>query len=473
MLGSRPAHPIMASIGFGCSVAAAIWLLPVARRFTPDPLLLPAVAASSSIAGGLLLYAVGWRVVAAGTSALLLACFAVIHLRVRRGSWSGPPLALSPILLLVTASWIPRRHHGNPLRSVGGHESTRIRVDGTRRNSRDGVLGTPAWIPPQHPADGDRPIRLSQVTCRLNGRWAVLGGQRLPGADPSGHSRVHLALDTWHHGCHVVAKLPGGPDPSQSRARLVREAGLLQAARANPHVVRLLEAGQDRSTGAHYLILAHYPQGSLAGLLAVTASFELGWALHVAQELLRGLVSLQQHPDGPIAHRDLNPRNVLLGLDRMTPVICDLGMARRITAGPTDDAVTTVQVYSPWYSAPELVHGRTPWGLDVDSYGIGAILYELLTGHPPLRREGLRLRHDFVTLASAGVRPTSAGAFNRDLPVALVDLVDRCLAVDPTDRPPAAEDLLRTLERLRGFDDLPIPYAALRRGNGPTRLRSA
>jgi eukaryotic-like serine/threonine-protein kinase len=191
----------------------------------------------------------------------------------------------------------------------------------------------------------------------------------------------------------------------------------------------------------------------------------------VARQLVRGLVRLQHQPDGAIAHRDLNPRNVLLR-DRQTPLLCDLGMARRIPADPTDDPVTTGQVYSPWYSAPELVHGRTPWGLAVDSYGIGAILYELLTGCPPLRRESLLLSQDFLALTSAGIRPTSAGALNPTLPAPLVELIDQCLAADPADRPPTAQALLRRLHHL-DIPDLPIPYAALRHWNGPTRRRSA
>lgn len=471
MLARQPAHPIMASLGFGGSVAASMWLLPLDRPAGLDPLLLPAVAAGSSITAGLLVYAGGWRVVAAATSTLMLASLAVVHLRIRHGSWSGPPLALVPLLLLAVAGWLPRRRPGH-LRAMHAHGPTRTHLT-THRPVQNPGPGRPAWPPPLPQGPGSRREqwrRPRQVTCQLNGRWAVLGAQPLPGADLGGHSHVHLALDAWQPGHQVVAKLPGGPDVIQSRARLIREAKLLRALPPSPHLVRLLEAGHDRSTGTFYLILAHYPQGSLAGLLAVTAGFDLGWAIAVARELARGLVWLQHQPDGAIAHRDLNPRNVLLS-DRYTPLLCDLGMARRLPA-LTDDPVTTGQVYSPWYSAPELVHGRIPWGLAVDSYGIGAILYELLTGQPPLRRESFLSGRDFLTLTSAGVRPASAGALNHTLPAPVVDLIDQCLATDPADRPPTAEDLLRRLNHL-GAKDLPIPYAALRHWHGPTRRRSA
>jgi hypothetical protein len=473
MLARQPAHPIMASIGFGASVAASMWLLPPDRPVGLDPLLPPAVAAGSSITAGLLVYAGGWRVVAAATSTLMLASLAVVHLRTQEGSWSGPPLTLVPLLLLTMASWVPRRRSGH-LRAIHAHQPTRTRLLTTHRPSQNPGPGRPAWPPPLLQSSSSRREqwpRPRQVTCQLNGRWAVLGGQPLPGADLGGHSQVHLALDSWQPGHQVVAKLPGGPDVRQSRARLIREARLLRALPPSPHLVRLLEAGHDRSTGTFYLILAHYPQGSLAGLLAVTAGFDLGWAIDVARELVGGLVWLQHRLDGAIAHRDLNSRNVLLS-DRHTALLCDLGMARRLPPDPTDDPVTTGQVYSPWYSAPELVHGRIPWGLAVDSYGIGAILYELLTGHPPLRYESFLRGQDFLTLTSAGVHPTSAGALNHTLPAPVVDLIDQCLAPDPADRPPTAQDLLRRLNHL-GPKDLPIPYAALHHWNGPTRRRSA
>jgi protein kinase-like protein len=474
MLARRPAHPIMASIGFGGSVAASMWLLPLDGPVGLDPLLLPAVAAGSSITAGLLVYTGGWRVVAASSSTLVLACLAVIHLRIQQGSWSGPPLALGSLLLLAMASWVPRRRPGQSLRSIHPQAPTQTQLLPTPHSHQRLGPARPTWSPPSPGSPGnsrDRWPRPREVTCQLNGRWAVLGAQPLPGADPSGHSQVHLALDTWQPGRQVVAKFPGGPDVRQSHARLIREARLLLALRHNPHLVRLLEAGHDRATGSFYLILTHYPQGSLAGLLAVTPGFALGWVIHMARELVRGLVSLQRQPEGAIAHRDLNPRNVLLR-DRQTPLLCDLGMARRIPADPTDHPVTTGQVYSPWYSAPELVHGRTPWGLAVDSYGIGAILYELLTGYPPLRRESLLLSQDFLALTSAGIHPTSAGTLNPTLPAPLVDLIDQCLAPDPADRPPTAQALLRRINHL-GTPDLPIPYAVLCHWNGPTRRRSA
>ncbi len=477
MLSDRPAHSLMASVSFGGAVASAAWLLPVGRPLEHDPLMLPVITAAGSVAGAMLLYAIGWRLVAAFTSTLILACFAAVHLRVQRGSWSGPPLLLFPTVLLTIKSWIPRARPREQVAPAGSSAGTRTHLLQPSGWDEPAPQITTVWqqsTPHALTADSDRLTGPQLITRQLNKRWAVLGSRRLPGAAASGHSQVHLALDTWNKNRQAVAKLPGGPDPDQSQARLAREARLLLAAGRNPHVVALLDSGHDRWSGIFYLILAYHRQGSLARLLTSVSDFELSWAAHVTRGILIGLIGLQEHAGGPIVHRDLNPRNVLLLDDRTTPVLCDLGMARRVPTDYEDDLVTTGQVYSPWHGAPELVHGRTAWGLAVDSYGVGAILYELVTGQPPLRRESLQLGGDFAALIHAGVLPASTGDLNAKLPARLIDLIDRCLAADPADRPPTAEDLLRELEQaIHGVTDQAVPFGALCRWNGPTRLRSA
>jgi Protein kinase domain len=479
MLSSRPAHPLLASVGFGWSLTCATRLLPVDRPFEQDPFMLPVIVIAASIAGAMLLYAIGWRLLATVTSILAAACFLAIYARIQRGLWSGPPLPLLPIGLSAVLSWIPQTRP--PMAIVS--PARPARRQGRWADLRAGpTLGRPvpavttAWDQ-AHVVLGPRRIRTSaqgQMTRLLGDRWLLLGREWLPGADPSGHSEVHLALDTWNDHQRVVAKLPSDLLPGQTQARLAREAQLLLAARGNPHVVSLLDSGHDRASGVFFLILAYHPQGSLAHLLITVNDFDVGWATHVTTGILRGLIGLQEDAGRPIVHRDLNPRNVLLCGDRATPVICDLSMARRIPAKSFDDTITTVPVFSPWYAAPELVREGLVWGLETDSYGVGAILYELTTGQPPFRRESQRFRESFTVLVRAGVRIANPQDLNPSLPTRLADLIDRCLSMNPADRPATAADVLRDLERAsRGHKELPIPFATLRHRGGPAGHRSA
>jgi Protein kinase domain len=464
--GEDPAHPCLSAVGFGGAVAAVAWLLPVGHPVQPDPLMLVIVGVTAAAAGVLLLVAGRWRAVAAISSTLVLVCVAAIRSRANQGTWSGLPLPLAPVAVLTMLSWIPRSRRGR-LPPAGGGDPTRVAGPPLERWGAPGPAGGATTV-------GPWPAGVSEV---VRDRWAVLGGQPLPDADRSGHSRVHPALDLWRPECLVVVKLPRPEHGQEGRMRLAREAGLLRACGGSPRVVKLIDSGPDHRRDTFAVVLAHHPDGSLARLLATTSGFRLGWALAITSSALRGLIDLQEHCGRPIVHRDVNPRNLLLDGSlngRPAVVICDLGMALRVPGDPGgDDAVTVGLVYSPWYGAPELLREPGARGLQIDTYGIGAVLYELVTGQPPLRRESVRLGGDFAALVRDGVQPASAGTVNPDLPNGLVDLLDRCLATRPRDRPPTARCMLRELELVTGgFEDLRVPFGRLRLER-PTGRRSA
>lgn len=474
--GEDPAHPFLCVAGFGGAVASVAWLLPLGHPVQPDPLMLVIVGATAAAAGAMLLVAGRWRALAATTSILVLACFAAIRTRVGQGTWSGLPLPLAPVAALAMLSWLPRSRLGRPPPGGGQGGPTCLAGPSQERWGAPGPWATgPGWPPGRTATVGQWPAGVSEV---VRDRWAVLARQPLPDADVAGHSLVRPALDLWCPGRLVVVKLPRPEHGRQSRMRLAREAKLLRACGGSPQVVRLIDSGPDHRRGTFAVVLAHYPNGSLARLLATTSGFRLGWALAIAGSALRGLVDLQEHCGRPIVHRDINPRNLLLdGSPHGHPavVICDLGMALRVpVSAGDDDTVTVGLVYSPWYGAPELLREPGARGLEIDAYGMGAVLYELVTGQPPLLRESVRLGGDFATLVRAGVRPASAAAVNPDLPEGLVDLLERCLAARPGDRPPTARSMLNELEQAgRGFEDLRIPFGRLRQWQRPSGRRSA
>ena len=102
-----------------------------------------------------------------------------------------------------------------------------------------------------------------------------------------------------------------------------------------------------------------------------------------AAELISKLARTVQyaHEHG-ILHRDIKPGNILLD-EKGEPHLTDFGLARLVE---TDSTVTGTRdvMGTPSYMAPEQAAGETTkFGKATDVYGLGAVLYQLLTGHPP------------------------------------------------------------------------------------------
>src|SRR5205823_5729950 len=125
-----------------------------------------------------------------------------------------------------------------------------------------------------------------------------------------------------------------------------------------------------------YLVCEYVPGGSLATHIDGTP-----WAADRAARLVATLARAvaAAHAAG-VVHRDIKPSNVLLAADG-TPKVADFGVAKRLGA---DTLTRTGAVLgTPSYMAPEQAGGGKEVTAAADVYGLGAVLYELLTGRPP------------------------------------------------------------------------------------------
>jgi hypothetical protein len=173
------------------------------------------------------------------------------------------------------------------------------------------------------------------------------------------------------------------------------------------------------------------------------------------------------HEQG-IVHRDLKPGNILLTAgcgDRdpaflvppdAVPKVTDFGLAKLLDV-ELDLTLTGMACGTPNYMAPEQVRGGRGVGPAADVYGLGAVLFEMLTGRPPysgtLPNEVMDriLRDD----------PPSVGSVNPAVPRDLSVITARCLEKDPARRYPSAAALADDLERF--LDGRPITARAVAR----------
>ncbi|QDH69256.1 serine/threonine-protein kinase [Marilutibacter alkalisoli] len=140
-----------------------------------------------------------------------------------------------------------------------------------------------------------------------------------------------------------------------------------------------------------------------------------------------------------ILHLDLKPGNLLIDADGQ-PHITDFGLARRVdnTDGVENDCISG----TPGYMAPEQVQIGPRLSRTTDVWGLGAILYESLTGRPPF--EGDDTKEIIRNVAQAAVRRPRG---QRPLPPDLEAIVMRCLRRRPDQRYRTARALAHDLSR--------------------------
>jgi len=161
-------------------------------------------------------------------------------------------------------------------------------------------------------------------------------------------------------------------------------------------------------------------------------------AARVAMEAARGIA--HAHGRGVI-HRDIKPGNLLV--DRTgRVVVTDFGLARLTESASLTS--TDAIVGTPKYMSPEqILAGTQPLDGRTDVYSLGATLYEVIAGRPPLEAPSVQA---YIT-AVLEERPPTPRRFNRAVPIDLATIVLRCLEKRPADRYADAEALALDLER--------------------------
>lgn len=210
--------------------------------------------------------------------------------------------------------------------------------------------------------------------------------------------------------------------------RFKREASTAARLR-HPNIIKIYAVG--REGDGVYFVMDYLPSG-LSDRLETTESLPEDYVLRVAVDVARALGFA--HREGVI-HRDIKVDNILFD-NHGNAVVADFGIARAVS-GYTNQTGTNMVVGTPQYFAPEQARAK-PLDGRADIYSLGVTMFRAATGRLPFEGE------DWYEIARQHVEepPPSPRSINPALSPEFENLVLRCLAKSPEDRPATAEQLV-------------------------------
>jgi serine/threonine protein kinase len=313
-----------------------------------------------------------------------------------------------------------------------------------------GIGAPPAREQPAFPSDEHlaRPGEDPRIGSTLGGRYHVrrLCGEGAMGRVYEAHHidigrRVAIKVlhASFHHSADLVERF-------RREARAASKIG-------HPNIVDVTDSGTT-SDGAFYFVMEYLDGVNLEELINQSGPLPVERALLVAAQITRALDAAHT---AEVIHRDLKPANVML-VNRKDEEdfvkVLDFGISKDLDPEVGSSLTRpNVAIGTPVYMAPEQAAGKEANAL-TDVYGVGGLLYEMLTGKPPCAGE------DAIEVLHRKARedPPAIGEIRPSLPGDVQRMVMRALARAPGDRQPSMGALKdQVLACLAAVEDAPTP----------------
>jgi serine/threonine-protein kinase len=293
------------------------------------------------------------------------------------------------------------------------------------------------------PAPGDTTPYTGASINRINPLPAIPGYEDLRELDHGGMGIVYRARQVELCRDVALTMMLAGPYALPEERQRFRFEAEAVARLQHPNIVEIFDFGDHE--GRPFFTMKFVEGGNLA-----SHREQYRQDPKKAARLVSTIGLAVQHAhDRGVLHRDLKPKNILLDAEGR-PYIADFGLAKQIGSdgGLTQSgaAVGTLQ-----YMAPEQALGERGLTVMADVYALGAILYDLLTGSPPVKGKTVQEVISFWKEGSAVSRPR---LLNPTSPIDLEAICLKCLERDPAKRYASAAALAEDLDR---FDNgLPV-----------------
>jgi tRNA A-37 threonylcarbamoyl transferase component Bud32 len=204
----------------------------------------------------------------------------------------------------------------------------------------------------------------------------------------------------------------------------------------HPHILTLIDSGA--ADGFLYYVLPYVRGESLRARLTREQQLSIEEALAITHQVASALD--YAHRQG-VVHRDIKPENILI--QEGEAMLTDFGIALAVKeAGGNRLTETGLSLGTPQYMSPEQATGDRQLDARSDVYSLGAVLYEMLAGEPPVT--GPTVQALIAKLLTE--RPTPLRIVRDTVPEGVDNAVAKALAKAPADRFSQAGDFARALE---------------------------
>lgn len=267
-----------------------------------------------------------------------------------------------------------------------------------------------------------------------------------------GMARVYLARDLKHDRLVAVKVMLPEVAASFGAERFLREIQL--AARlTHPHILPLLDSGT--ADGVPFYVMPFVDGEDIRARLDRDGPLDVADAVQIAREVAD---ALNYAHAADVLHRDVKPENILMLAGHA--VMLDFGVARAMSASMEEDAgldgeAAGMAVGTPAYMSPEQAAGES--GIDgrSDQYGLGLMLWEMLSGEQPFTGPTVQA----VMAKRFFEVPAPIETKRPDVPPHVASALAKSLASDPADRFATAGAFAKELGRPTAVTPTPAPPA--------------
>jgi tetratricopeptide (TPR) repeat protein/tRNA A-37 threonylcarbamoyl transferase component Bud32 len=276
-----------------------------------------------------------------------------------------------------------------------------------------------AYVPPTDP--------IAPLRAALRGHYDI---EREIGQ--GAFATVYLARDLKHERKVAVKVLNADPTSDIGELRFIREIRTL-ARLQHPNILPLHDSGHVEAM--LYYVMPYVSGDTVRDRIDREKQMSIEAACSIARDVADALA--YAHAQG-IIHRDIKPENILLSTGH--PILADFGIARAIDLAGVRQLTRTgaASPGTPAYMSPEQLMGDKELDGRSDTYSLGCVLFEMVTGKPPFAgKEGFVKRFTEP--------PPRASTLRKGLPGWLDDAIEKALQREPRDRYPTAKEFLAAL----------------------------